>query len=293
MLSVRRAHSAASAILLAACGGTTGREDLPMESTFDDAAVSANDGDGDAAIDATLGDAGADDGSGAFDVVILYADRVLPDVSPPPPAPPDAGADAALTGLQPCTAAGQTDCVACEGNAVGAENSGGICTPTEAVLVQFDIQQGLANDAGASPGSSCYSCLYNSGCIDDTQYPDTGHECEDLPAGSFTSGSGTTASLDALCLATLRCVLGTDCAATNGGLDNCYCGPAGGSPSQCPANGPATNGACKGPETDGFIAMPNDATNTLKNFADTTEPSGMANQIIICAQASSCTQCLQ
>jgi hypothetical protein len=86
---------------------------------------------------------------------------------------------------------------------------------------------------------------------------------------------------------------GAGCAATNGGVDNCYCGAGGGSPSQCPSNGPATNGLCKAEETNGLHFDPNDSTDILKNFSDRAEPSGVANQIIVCARANGCTQCLQ
>jgi hypothetical protein len=168
--------------------------------------------------------------------------------------------------------------------------------------VQLDIASGIATDAGPDPFdpnnpsdptvSGCYPCLYNNSCIDDVVYSDTGHECGDLPSGNFASGDGTTDEYGALCVATLQCILGSGCASLSAGVDACYCGAGGGSPSQCPLNGPATNGVCKGPETDGFRFMPSDATDILKNFYDRAEPSGPANQILVCANAQGCVQCL-
>jgi hypothetical protein len=193
----------------------------------------------------------------------------------------DGGGAVLLAACTTSTAA----CVQCQGNASG------LCSPTEAVIVNFDIAQNVAVAPGPAPAASCYNCLLQAGCIDDTIFPDSGHECGDL-TGSFTAGDGNTGTASSLCLATVQCVIGSACAETNGGLDNCYCGAGGGSPSACPGNGAATNGVCKTQETNGFLAAPTDATNTLKNFTDTTEPSGLANQIFICAQASSCTQCL-
>ncbi len=58
-----------------ACGGSTGREGLAMPETQ----VEAGD-------DATI-----DFDAGLFDVVITYADRVLPDISAPPEAGGEAG----------------------------------------------------------------------------------------------------------------------------------------------------------------------------------------------------------
>jgi hypothetical protein len=261
-------------------------------------------------VDATVADAGVDGTVVVVDASTVDvaeagngADAGGPDASLDAPdatsgdaaLPNEAGADTGPAtvdasdggGLVPCTASGQTACVQCQGNASL------VCSPTEAAIVAFDIRQNVATAPGPDPNTSCYTCLLQAGCIDDTVFPDTGHECGDLPAGNFTAGSGSVGPATTLCLATVECVIGSACAETNGGLDNCYCGAGGGSPSLCPGNGPAANGACKDQETSGFLASPNDATNTLKNYTDTTEPSGMANQIFICALASSCSSCLE
>ena len=58
---------------------------------------------------------------------------------------PDTGVDSGPVALVPCTTAGQTGCVQCQGN------SNNLCSPTEALIVQQDIKKGLATAAG--PGS--------------------------------------------------------------------------------------------------------------------------------------------
>ncbi len=204
-------------------------------------------------------------------------------------------------GLVPCSVAGQTDCVECDGNASGTGNNGGLCTPTEALFVQLDIDNGTVTAPGIDPfdpnnpsdptASGCYPCLYNFGCIDDTAFSDKNHECGDLPGGNFTAGDGMVGPFSADCVATLQCLVATNCANSTSSVDNCYCGPGGGSPSLCPNNGPTTNGVCKTAETNGFLFMPNDSTDILKNYSDKAEPSGLANQIFVCARANSCMQC--
>jgi hypothetical protein len=81
------------------CGGSTGREDLPSATATDDATTPALTEGGTDAVEAELAaDAGVLDGAagldattaddslytGAFDVMIQYADRVLPDVQAGP-----------------------------------------------------------------------------------------------------------------------------------------------------------------------------------------------------------------
>ena len=208
---------------------------------------------------------------------------------------PDAVADSAPPpALHPRIAATDTvNSVNCDGNASG------ICTPTEAVLVQIDINKGTITTPGNSESGSagCYESLWNAGIIDDTVFGDTGKECGDH-AGNFTGADGgaATDTFANLCVATLTCEIlgaGAGCALTNGGVDNCYCGSGGGSPSLCSSAGSATNGLCKTAETNGLKFDPNDSLDILKNFTDTSEPSGVANNIIAGAAGNSFTQCLQ
>jgi hypothetical protein len=312
----RRMSYAASAVCVVAtlfdgaCGGTTGREGLSTPGTDGGANALADATAADAIGDATGAGPGDEGDAGAFDPMIQYADRTLPDVAAPPDAGEGgAGLDASDGGasLAPCTMAGQTNCVQCGGNlADDAGHAAGVCSPTEALFVQFDISKGRVTAPGPercdaitdvnptlNATRACYCCLYKSGCIDDTVLSDTGHECGDLPSGNFPAGNGNSDSYGSLCLATIQCVRDTGCALTNGGIDNCYCGPGGGSPAQCPKNGPATNGVCKTQETNGFKFPPDDSTNILKNYDDHAEPSGIANQIFVCGNVNGCTQCFQ
>jgi hypothetical protein len=190
-------------------------------------------------------------------------------------------------GLLPCTTASQTGCVPCAGNATG------ICTPTEAAFVQQDIDQGNATAAGGDSATGCYPCLFMNGCIDDTVFPDTDHECGDL-SGTFGAGAQSGTADSALCLDTLACILQTSCTAVAGTseISNCYCGPTHDG-TACASAGSAVNGACLTPEVNGLGFDVSDNTDILKNFTDTALPTGMANQILQCAISNACTACLQ
>jgi hypothetical protein len=270
-------------------------DDSGPDATLADGGPSAEDASvSEAGVDSTVADASALEAE-ASSVVDAGAGEASVDGS----GQHDSAADG---GLAPCTVAGQTDCVECDGNASGMGNNGGLCTPTEALFVQLDIDNGTVTAPGVDPfdpsspsdptKSGCYPCLYNFGCIDDTAFGDVDHECGDLPAGNFTAGDGTVGLYSTSCVTTVQCSIDTTCANSTSGVDNCYCGPGGGSPSLCLNNGPATNGACKTAETNGFLFMPDDSTDILKNYSDKAEPSGRANQIFVCARANSCMQCL-
>ena len=183
--------------------------------------------------------------------------------------------------LAPCTTAGQTNCVACQGS------TGGLCTATEAALVQHDITKGLATAAGNDPATGCYSCLFNAGGLDDVTFGDTGHECGDLASAS-----------QAACATTLSCILSTSCAysgtydggaGTANNVSDCYCGTA-------PTSGTCTSGGANGPcdaqEAAGLGFAESDGLDILKNFTATTLSSGVANNILQAAISNSCTQCL-
>jgi hypothetical protein len=207
-----------------------------------------------------------------------------------PGAPDAAGHYCCVSPLAPCTVPGQTRCVTCAGSA------GGLCSPTEAAFVQRDIDRLAATAAGPDPGGSCYACLFAARCLDDTLYTDTGHECGDLPAGTLFGGDGGGAGQDdqALCLSTLRCVLGSSCAAPGaGGIVSCYCGSAGGPRAACATTTGGQNGACFVDESNGLPYAPTDAFDILNGYFDTAQPSGVANQLASCAAAAGCAQCLQ
>ena len=178
--------------------------------------------------------------------------------------------------LVPCTTSGQTNCVQCNGNASN------LCSPTEAAIVQHDITTGAATAPGAAPGSSCYACLFNGSCINDTVFGDTGHECED-PLTTF--GTATE------CEATLACIFSTSCAATS--VAACYCGTAGPT-TTCqgnPATGPI-NGACDTTIAAGLGFAVMDGTDNTAKLENVAYASGRADQIFQCAIANDCTNCL-
>jgi hypothetical protein len=178
-------------------------------------------------------------------------------VAPPPPVP--------------CTTPGQTGCVACSGNASGA------CSATEAALVQHDIA------AGHAATTDCYSCMLNAGCIDDTSFGDSGHECEDL-AGTFGPNGKTSSSL---CAATVQCVFQTSCQGND--VSDCFCG-IGVSSAACQTIATPT-GPCYAQEVEGLGFS--DDTHVLQDYTDTSRPAGMANQLFACAKSNDCAACLR
>jgi hypothetical protein len=177
--------------------------------------------------------------------------------------------------LAPCTT-GTAGCVQCQGN------SSNLCSPTEAAFVAHDIAKGKATAPGPDPSGSCYACLLGGGCIDDTQFADTGHECGD----AITTGTS------AQCESVISCILGSSCSSS--AVSTCFCGTAGVS-TACqgnPAPGPI-NGACDTQIAAGLGFPVTDGTDNTKNLTDTTRAAGRADQIFQCAQSNACAACLQ
>ncbi len=192
----------------------------------------------------------------------------------------DGAGNFCCTGLLPCTTAGQTGCVQCQGS------TGGLCTPTEAALVQQDITKGLATAPGADPAAGCYTCVFNAGGLDDVTFHDVGHECGDLPSANQAS-----------CTATLSCILANSCAwggsVSGSAVSSCYCGtaPISGTCANVGTSN-AANGACDNQEAAGLGLAENDGLDILKNFTSTTLASGVANNIFQSAISNNCGQCL-
>jgi hypothetical protein len=176
--------------------------------------------------------------------------------------------------LHPCTVAGDTTCVKCQGN------TSGLCTPTEAQVVQHDIDKGLATAPGPDPSTSCYSCMEGNSCLDDNQFSDSGHECGDPITGSTTTAE---------CSATLSCIFANSCASA-GSVATCYCGTL--SSASCKNNPASVNGVCDSQIAAGLGFPVTDGTDNAANLTNTTLASGRADQIILCAINNSCTQCL-
>lgn len=194
-------------------------------------------------------------------------------------------ADAALPTAQaagplaPCTSAGQTNCVRCDGWASG------LCSQTEAAIVRYDIAKRHVTAAGSEPAApdgkyskeACYECLTHSGCLDDgPPLSDRGHECADL---ADANGSGQ-------CAKALQCMLSTGCART--AVSACYCGDAGVA-TTC-RDGKA-NGACAQAIATGLAVETSDGAHVTKSLTDSSKGSGMASQILVCAHANKCASC--
>jgi hypothetical protein len=286
----------------------TGSVTPPEESGPPDVFVEAPSGNTgmDSGIDATVPESGTD---GSSDVQTSEGGDSAGDVSA------DTGGDAADasdgSGLAPCTTQGQTGCVQCDMGTAGD----GVCTPTEALIVERDIAKGLVTghvlNTLTDPMPSCYECLAASACIDDNA-GDNGNECGDL-TGTVGAGAKASETKTQACLDTLACVLGgpaqdgytfpggyASCAdSSTSGISNCYCGPAFPTTVLCAAaSGTTVTGPCAAVVLDGL----GDTTATapsmvLASITVKTNASGMADNILKCAgtntQTPACTMCFQ
>jgi hypothetical protein len=183
----------------------------------------------------------------------------------------DAGSDGGSV-LAPCTTVGQPNCVACNN---GSPNS--LCTPTEAAILARDIAKGYVTAPSATgPIDGCYACLEASSALDDAT--DTQQECSD-----------TTNPTE--CLATLNCILNSECAVN--AVNICYCGTAPVS-TTCNADGTgAANGVCAAVIAAGFGQPVTNGHTILGEYTLKTAPSGEADAIFARALSNSCTQCQQ
>jgi hypothetical protein len=204
--------------------------------------------------------------------------------------------------------------VPCDGNAAG----GGVCTPTEQIIADWDILKG--NVSGSQfTADSCYACLITAGCLDDTM-GDSGQECTDL-TGTVGGGAQAAESKSQACLNTLACDLGVPASALGSappepatdfpgagvscansptdGIANCYCGPAFPTTVLCgAATGTTVNGVCEQVELDGLGDTTATSPSTIIGvFTTPTSGSGMANAILKCAgtnaETPACPVCFQ
>jgi hypothetical protein len=246
----------------------------------------------------------------------------IPQVIAPPPvldagagdAAQDAsGSEASMSSSNaPCTGVNiPAGCTPCTGSA------NGVCTPSEALVVQRDIDKGLTG------ANTCYQCLLGSSCLDDTM-GDSDNECGDL-AGTVGAGAQGTESKQQACLNTLACILGipygdlspvppepsadfpggdVSCGdLTSDGIANCYCGSNYTTTPNCSgASGVSAtpvNGVCEQVELDGLGLTPSTSGSVvLSPFTVKTTASGMANGILKCAgtnagAGASCPVCFQ
>jgi hypothetical protein len=214
----------------------------------------------DAGTDASVPDAESDAGS---------------DAGAPDSGSDAGGSDAGTDGgsaLAPCTTVGQPNCVACNNGSASS-----LCTPTEAAILARDIAKGYVTAPSATgPTDGCYACLEASSALDDAT--DTQQECSD-----------TTNPTE--CLATLSCILSSECAVN--AVNICYCGTAPVS-TTCNADGTgAANGVCASVIAAGFGQPVTNGHTILSEFTLKTAPSGEADAIFARALSNVCTQCQQ
>jgi hypothetical protein len=240
--------------------------------------------------------------------------------APPPPPPMDAGADSAPDDAgpsgasdgatssdagdggsgapTPCTsdpcAASGANSVQCFATAAG----NGVCTGTEAVIVQRDIAKGnlTAGQLTQGPSGSCYGCLANSLFITSSK------QCESL-SGTVGSGGQAAETKTQACLNTLSCILGVTDGTYNScgndpppgtGVSNCYCGS--NYPTVADCNGasgvaaPPVNGSCAGVIEDGLGDTASTPGSTVLGTIVTSGlGAGRADAILKAAGTSSAT----
>jgi len=217
-------------------------------------------------------------------------------------------------------------CVPCLGN-----RNGGVCTPTEALVVNFDI---LTNHVTASTpttkAASCYLCMVAGECLDTTAgtigtapntvtaHNITGAECGDTGIDGTTGVTNDSSASVTQCSDALQCVLtgggtysdpstgavltggtgecttGTPGAASSdpsATVGNCYCGANQGS--ACTSSGPI--GPChtnEATDVSAYVGGATDYTDTLADFtAPNLSPGGVGNQVLNCALTANCNIC--
>jgi len=247
--AVVAASCAGSVLLGIACGGTNGREGLSPGGS--DASLSGD--------SSGVGSSTVDLDSGAFDVVILYADRTLPDVSPPP----DATGGAAEAGYP------WPSCPPF----IPVDSDGDPVDPT----VSINQIPAAYDDAGqvipAPDGSACagYPWL-GSTAIDSCLTSSFNGPFPILPPCNWCVDAGVAAAglrqgqpRYAICLDLYACIIDSGCAATGSSATDCLCGPDLGN---CTMD---ASGPCAAPEL-AALEYPAISPDVLKNF-DNTAPN--------------------
>jgi hypothetical protein len=170
----------------------------------------------------------------------------------------------------------------------------------------------LNRDLGRNdPTFTCTKCLLQAGCLDAPSKNVKGRECDDMTGSGTFQDAGATSDTQ-LCLDTLACTLAqsTDAfnspvpaaipgnplstavtCANSGFPDACYCGTLA-STAQCLVRTQNT-GTCEKTESEGLGLSSTDAKDIVKDYTDTTRPSGVVNTIFACAATNTCTSCLQ
>jgi hypothetical protein len=201
----------------------------------------------------------------------------------------EAGADGGGSTLVPCTTAGQTHCIQCD------QSTDGVCTPTEAIVVTRDIEEGLVTGTLPNPYSSatpsCYECAVANDCLDSPSMGFVGLECGDLSGAAVqecldafncilgSPQSGTAGASGTVNPSATPATLAADCSNdSTDGVFNCFCGTAEPSTSHCSAAGTVASMATGGVG----VASPNGVC-IPQVFAGTGTTSSTANGTIITA----------
>jgi hypothetical protein len=186
-------------------------------------------------------------------------------------------------GLHPCRFPSDTNCVQCQLNDT-LPNSAKTCTATEAQFVQYDIDRGLATAPGPDSASSCYTCLAQNSCLDETHFGDINRECEDPSIAVGTA---------AQCHAIIDCVLGSNTGAgtcAKPSMFACYCGTAPVT-TACYNNPSAANGACDAQIAAGLGFPTLDGIDNVFHFDDSYRAGGAADRIFECSHTNLCGAC--
>ncbi len=213
------ALGAADTVFGLACGGTTGRDSANLGATTSGAIA---DGGGDAGVDATVGDGAPQDAdNGAFDVVIVYVDQILPDIGPPAPVTDSGGPMWPWPTCPPFL----------PGNPDGTYNDASVVNQIPAAY------DNAGNVIPAPDGSACAaypwfgtvasdSCLTNAyaGSIPGLALLPPCNWC--VEAGVATAGQGAVNNtpLYTLCLQLYACIEDSGCGRLGAGT--CLCGDA-------------------------------------------------------------------
>ena len=209
---------------------------------------------------------------------------------------PDSGGSPTPCTTAPCAASGANS-VHC------AASANGVCTPTEALIVSYDIAYN-----GQGPGenltTSCYTCMVVNACIDGSGASGPGptgngsgdvtnSECGD-PNGAGVNPpfdnpnvSGASMAATQRCLDALSCALNSNGTSPNcsksqlpHSVSNCYCGANTGS--ACLASPASAIGVCASNIATDLGTT--DPTTALSKFTDTTySAGGVGLAILNCA----------
>jgi hypothetical protein len=192
-------------------------------------------------------------------------------------------------------------CIPCKGS------PNGVCTPTEKIALDFDINKnGFTSASPTTKAASCYYCMVASACLDSvaklsvpgvTTQGKSGIECEDPNSATNVASTNPANCRDALtctitsshCSTPAGAGLTTD---PNSSVSDCFCGTHLGAACTQPPPSGGPNGPCVTNEDTDLGST--DPTTDLAKFTDGSQsPGGVGNQILNCALTANCAMCFQ